>query len=66
MPVIDWDGIQKIGRVFDPDSQRSENGRLAPRVFDTHRVNGSVIFDGQNPVRYIDNRTCGGAAVVFP
>ncbi len=50
--VVNWDGTQMINAIFDPASERREDGRLILRFFDASIINCDVDFD-QNPVKYV-------------
>lgn len=44
-----------IEGLFDPASPRREDGRLILCFFDAKIVNCNIEFEGQNPVRYIED-----------
>jgi hypothetical protein len=53
--VVNFEGTQRIEAVFDRKASfRKDDGRLVVKFLDGHIVNCNVQFDGQNPVRYID------------
>ncbi|MBW4581405.1 MAG: hypothetical protein KME42_17690 [Tildeniella nuda ZEHNDER 1965/U140] len=51
--VVNFAGIQMIEGVFDRNSSYRKDGRLIVKFLDGHIINCSIQFDGQNPVRYI-------------
>ena len=54
--VVNFDGTQMIEGVFDRNAtNRRDDGRLVVKFMNGHIVNCNVQFDGQNPVRYIED-----------
>jgi hypothetical protein len=53
--IVNFGGTQMIEGVYDrAASHRREDGRLVVAFRDAHIVNCRVAFDGQNPVRLIE------------
>lgn len=53
--IVKFDGTQMIEGIFDKnESRRRGDGRLILHFLDGRIVNCHVNFDGQNPVRYIN------------
>ncbi len=54
--VVNFDGTQMIEGVFARNaSNRRDDGRLVVKFLNGQIVNCNVQFDGQNPVRYIED-----------
>lgn len=55
--VVNWDGTQMIEAVFDRNASfylhPPKDNRLVVKFLDGRIVNCNILFDGQNPVRYI-------------
>lgn len=52
--IVNFEGTQMIEGIFDRASWRRDDNRLVLKFQQGRIVNCQVQFDGQNPVRYLE------------